>query len=115
MRRRRQTHVDDLDPRLAAIFAGRRFDPEAEDAPVAIMRIGDAAAFVPARAPRLSEAQLVTFSDLQMRVQVAEAAHDAVTDAVHSCRSRGLSWDLIGFATGLTGRGAQKRWTSTSE
>lgn len=72
--------------------------------------------FLPAATVRRLDAeQLEVVADIQGDVFAINEAQGRLEQSVIVARDFGLSWDLIGTLTGLTGKGAQYRWGAAAE
>jgi hypothetical protein len=72
------------------------------------------AAILPKSAGRLGGDALEVYADLMgVGLQVAEL-EDRLGQLVDQARELGVSWSLIGSATGLTGEGARQRYGASS-
>lgn len=93
----------DMDP------IGLGVDDPGED--VAIVRTATGRALVlPRSMRRLDADQADTISDLQHAAVKVSEAQALVDRLVQEARHLGCSWNVIGWSTGLTDRGAAKRW-----
>jgi hypothetical protein len=88
-------------------------EPPADMTGMAVMRDTEGRyVMVPAtRSGRLLKGErLLVYGDLQVAMRALEEARSALDIATQSCREAGISWSLIGYATGLTTEGARKRF-----
>jgi hypothetical protein len=54
--------------------------------------------------------EMADAGDLPMLVELADKVDEVLRDSVTAMRDRGVTWDEIGEAFGITKQGAQKRW-----
>jgi hypothetical protein len=59
---------------------------------------------------RLGEEARLSVLEVRRAAEQLEAAEARRALAVGSARAYGASWDLIGWALGVTGEGARQRW-----
>jgi hypothetical protein len=94
--------VDDLTP-MAGDLLG-----DGEGAVVTVR--GGLAAMLPTRADRLTEDQHEVLADLERHALEVAKIQGHLRTLVGQARGSGVSWSLIGWATGLTGEGARVRY-----
>lgn len=78
--------------------------------PVALARFGDRAAVVPRSMLRASDDQVDAVHELMSITDDLRRLERIQAEAVQDARSAGISWEVIGWASGITGRGASMRW-----
>jgi len=84
---------------------------EHEGEPVALVRSRRGrAAFFPKSISRHPDEVVEVAADLQMAAEAVREAVERVELLVWEARSAGLSWDAIGWCTGIVGRTAAVKW-----
>lgn len=68
------------------------------------------ALFLPIAVKRLTPDKLEVLADLQHIVLERQKLLGDMEEVVLAARSMGLSWNVIGWSTGMTGQAARKRW-----
>ena len=69
-------------------------------------------AYVPVAIQRLAGGALEAYAELQGCIGQLHQLRGITTEVVRECRAEGVSWASIGFAAGITGEAARRRWSA---